>query len=118
MKVMISQPMNGKTEEQIREERKTIIEKFNNMHIEVIDTIFTEEASENCNKAVYYLGKSIEAMKDIDALYMCDGWREARGCRIEHQVAREYKIKILYKDFFANKPELGNRALYYEEDKQ
>ena len=118
MKVMISQPMNGKTEEQIREERKTIIEKFNNMHIEVIDTIFTKEPPENCNKAVYYLGKSIEAMKDIDALYMCDGWREARGCRIEHQVAREYRIKILYKDFFVNKPELGNRALYYEEDKQ
>lgn len=118
LRVMISQPMNGKTEEQIREERKTIIEKFNNIHIDVIDTIFTEEPPESCNKAVYYLGKSIEAMKDIDALYMCDGWREARGCRIEHQVAREYRIKILYKDFFVNKPELGNRTLYYEEDKQ
>ena len=28
MKVMISQPMRGKTEEQIRDERKTIIERF------------------------------------------------------------------------------------------
>ena len=82
MKVMISQPMRGKTEEQIREERKAIIEKFNNMHIEVIDTIFTEEPPKDCNVAVYYLGKSISAMKDIDAIYMDDGWREARGCRI------------------------------------
>lgn len=111
MKVMISQPMRGKTEEQIREERKAIIEKFNNMHIEVIDTIFTEEPPKDCNVAVYYLGKSISAMKDIDAIYMDDGWREARGCRIEHQVAREYGIKILYNDFFINKPELSTRII-------
>lgn len=111
MKVMISQPMRGKTEEQIREERKAIIEKFNNMHIEVIDTIFTEEPPKDCNVAVYYLGKSISAMKDIDAIYMDDGWREARGCRIEHQVAKEYGIKILYNDFFINKPELSTRII-------
>lgn len=111
MKVMISQPMRGKTEEQIREERKAIIEKFNNMHIEVINTIFTDEPPKDCNVAVYYLGKSISAMKDIDAIYMDDGWREARGCRIEHQVAKEYGIKILYNDFFVNKPEIGVRSI-------
>lgn len=103
MKVMISQPMRGKTEEQIKEERQKIVEKFNKMHIEVINTMFTEEAPEDCNAAVYYLGKSISAMKDIDAIYMADGWREARGCRVENQVAREYGIKILYSDFFDNK---------------
>ena len=117
MKVMISQPMKGKTTEQIKEERKAIIEKFNNMHIEVIDTIFTDEPPKDCNFAVYYLGKSISAMKDIDALYMCDDWREARGCKIEYEVAKSYGIKILYSDFFINKPELGNRSLYYKEDK-
>lgn len=111
MKVMISQPMRGKTEEQIREERKAIIEKFNNMHIEVIDTIFIDEPPKDCNVAVYYLGKSISAMKDIDAIYMDDGWREARGCRIEHQVAKEYGIKILYNDFFINKSELSTRII-------
>lgn len=103
MKVMISQPMKGRTEEQIKEERKRIVDKFNKMHIEVINTIFTEEAPEDYNMAVYYLGKSISAMKDIDALYMCDGWREARGCRIEHQVAKEYGIKILDSDFIEDK---------------
>ena len=104
MKVMISQPMNGRTQEDINKERQDIIEKFNKMHIEVINTLFTEEAPYNCNVAVYYLGKSISAMKDIDALYMCDNWSNARGCRIENQVAREYGIKILHKDFFSNNP--------------
>lgn len=108
MKVMISQPMRGKTDEQIRAERDFLIKKFNDMHIEVIDTIFTEDLPEDWNAAVYFLGKSISAMKDVDAIYMDDGWREVRGCRIEHQVAREYGIKILYNDFFVNKPELKN----------
>ena len=103
MKVMISQPMKGRTEEQIKEERKRIVDKFNKMHIEVINTIFTEEAPEDYKMAVYYLAKSIDVMRNIDALYMCDGWREARGCRIEHQVAKEYGIKILDSDFIEDK---------------
>ena len=103
MKVMISQPMNGRPEEEIEAERERIVDKFNKMHIEVVSTLFTDKAPEDCNAAVYYLGKSISAMKDIDALYMCDGWREARGCRIEYQVAKEYGIKILESDFLEDK---------------
>ena len=103
MKIMISQPMNGRTQEQIEKERNEIVEKFKKMHIEVINTLFMEEAPDNCNTAVFYLGKSISAMKDIDAIFMCDNWRNARGCKIEHQVAKEYGIKILDSDFFVNR---------------
>ncbi len=109
MKVMISQPMNGRNEEEIKKERQEIVQRLNKMHIDVIDTLFTEEVPVDCNIAVYYLGKSISAMKDIDAIYMCDNWFNARGCRIEHQVAREYGIKILDKDFFTNKQIMSTR---------
>ena len=112
MKVMISQPMNGRNQEEIKKERQMIVDKFNKMHIEVIDTLFTEEAPQDCNVAVYYLGKSRSVMKDIDAIYMCDNWFNARGCRIENRVAREYGIKILDKDFFVNKQVLDNN--YFE----
>ena len=111
VRVMISQPMANRTEEDIRSERKVIIEKFNNMHIEVIDTIFADEVPIDYNAGVYYLGKSILEMSKVDALFMCDGWREARGCRIERQVAQDYGIKILYEDFFVNKPELNTRSM-------
>lgn len=111
MRVMISQPMANRSEEDIKSERKAIIEKFSNMHIEVIDTIFTDEVPIDYNVGVYYLGKSIREMSKVDALFMCDGWREARGCRIEQMVAKEYGIKILYNDFFVNRPEIGNRVL-------
>lgn len=111
MKVMISQPMNGRNEEEIKKERQEIIQKFNKMHIDVINTLFTDEPPKDCNIAIYYLGKSISAMKDIDALYLCDNWNLARGCRIENQVAKEYGIKILDKNFFVNKPIIATRDL-------
>ena len=114
MKVMISQPMNGKTQLEIIQIRDDIREKFSKMHIDVIDTIFKEEAPKNCNVPIYYLAKSIDAMKDADALYMCDGWKEARGCQIEHEIAMKYGIKILYSDFFNNKPLINTRVFKEE----
>lgn len=112
MKVMISQPMINRNPEDILEERKNIVNKFNNMHIEVIDTFYTEDISEECNNdGVYLLGKSIKDMSKADALFMCEGWKHSRGCRIERQVAQEYGIKILYEDFFINKPEIATREV-------
>lgn len=109
MKVFISQPMRNRSEEDIMAERKVIIEKLNNMHIDVIDTIFTEEAPEDYNAGVYYLGKSILKMAEADAIFMCEGWIKTRGCRIEDAIAREYGIKILYEDFLVNKPQIESR---------
>lgn len=106
MKVMISQPMRGKTEEQIRVEREEVIEKFNKLHIDVVDTIFTEEAPENINAAIYYLSKSIEVLGQVDALYLMKNWELARGCRIERAVAKEYGIKILDTDFLKTEDEV------------
>lgn len=109
MKVFISQPMRNRSQENIMAERKAIIEKLNAMHIDVIDTIFTEEAPENNNEGIYYLGKSILNMAEADAIFMCEGWESARGCRIERQVAQDYGIKILYEDFLVNKPQIESR---------
>ena len=38
----------------------------------------------------YLLAKSIEAMSKADAVVFMKGWQEARGCRIEHQIAIDY----------------------------
>lgn len=111
MKVMISQPMKNREEDDILAERKVIIEKFKNMHIDVIDTSYKDEIPEDYNVGAYFLGKSIQDMAKADALFMCEGWRDSRGCRIERQVAQDYGIKILYEDFFVNKPEIATREM-------
>ena len=97
MKVMISQPMRGKTEEQIRIERENLVKELESQGHEVVDTIFAEEPPKDCDTALYYLSKSIEAIGKVDGVVFMQGWEEARGCRIEYQVAKDYSkfIKIV-----------------------
>ena len=97
MKIMISQPMQGKTEKQIRDERKELVKQLEKEGHEVIDTIFAKESPTESDTAIYYLSKSIEAMSKVDAIVFMRGWNNARGCVIEHEIARMYGkfIKII-----------------------
>ena len=90
MRVMISQPMNGKTQTQIEEERSDLIEKLNNSGCFVVNNIFTDEAPVNSDAALYYLAKSIDVMSGVDAVIFMKGWENARGCVIEHEIALKY----------------------------
>ena len=87
MKIMISQPMRGKTNEQIGEEREELVKRLQEEGHEVIDTVL--DISEN-KSPIYYLSKSIELLDKADGVVFMKGWQEARGCRIEHQVAVDY----------------------------
>ena len=96
MKVMISQPMNGKSEDQIRLERKKVIKRLEKDGFEVIDTIISEEVPQNSNAGIYYLSKSIESMSKVDIVYFMKGWEKARGCKIENRICQDYGIQTLY----------------------
>lgn len=90
MKIMISQPMKGKTEEQIRAEREELIKELESKGHEVIDTIFAECPPENADIGMWYLAKSIEAMSEVDGVVFMHGWENARGCVAEEYIARKY----------------------------
>ena len=99
MKVMICQPMNGKSEEQIRQERDELINKIQEEGDTYIDTIFQNEVPEGYDIPIYYLAKSIETIAYADKIIFMDGWDKARGCLIEHEVATSYdKIISYYKN--------------------
>lgn len=87
MKIMISQPMRGKTNKQIREEREELVKRLQEEGHEVIDTVL--DISEN-KSPIYYLSKSIELLDKADGVVFMKGWQEARGCRIEYTIAIEY----------------------------
>ena len=57
---------------------------------EVVDTIFADETPKDSDAALYYLSRAIEAMSKVDGLVFMPGWQDARGCRIEFQIALEY----------------------------
>lgn len=95
-KLFISQPMRGKTDEEILNEREKAIkeaEKFLNEPIEIIDSFFQDAPIDV--KPLWYLGKSIELLADADIAFFAQGWKDARGCIIEHLCAEKYGIQII-----------------------
>lgn len=94
-KVMISQPMKGKTSEQIKKERAELVKELQEAGYEVLDTVF-ENAPADEDVAIYMLSQSIRYLGKADMIVFMKGWEKARGCKIEHQVAVEYGKEITY----------------------
>mgnify|MGYP002773602570 CR=1 FL=1 len=97
MKLMISQPMRGKTNEQIREERAELVSGLQEEGNEVIDTVF-ENAPADEDIAIYMLSQSIRYIGKVDGIVFMKGWEKARGCKIEHEVAVEYGKQVFYEN--------------------
>ena len=95
-KIFISQPMKDKTDEFILAEREKAIESaknYFNEEVEVIDSFFQNAPHDA--KPLWFLGKSLELMAGADVVIFASGWKNARGCKIEHTCAEEYGIKII-----------------------
>ena len=97
-KLFISQPMNGKSEQEILAVRKNAIESAKimfNEDVEVIESYFEDYNPDKGCVPLKYLAKSLELLADADVAYFARGWEQARGCRIENQCAIEYGIEIV-----------------------
>lgn len=105
-KAMLSQPMAGKSEEEIVETRNRAIAALEAQGYEIVNTLFTDEwySRENMEARgvvqvpLCFLAKSLENMSLCHAAYFCKGWEQARGCRIEHEAAVAYGLTILYEE--------------------
>lgn len=106
MKAMISQPMSGKTDEEIAEARERAKAKLEKMGYEFVNTLFTDEwySDEAMRERgvvqvpLCFLAKSMENMSLCHAAYFAKGWEQARGCRIEHDAATAYGLDVIYED--------------------
>ena len=106
MRAMLSQPMAGKTDEEIKETREKAINVLQKKGYEIVNTLFTDEwySSESMKECgvvqipLCFLAKSLENMSLCHAAYFCKGWENARGCRIEHDAAVAYGLDIIYEE--------------------
>ncbi len=92
-KLFISQPMNGKSDEQILKEREEAVRKAKIVcgeEVELIDSFFQSAPADA--RPLWFLGKSLELLSTADVAYFAPGWKDARGCKIEHLCAVEYGI--------------------------
>ncbi len=101
-KLFVSQPMNGKTDEEILAVREKAIKSAEEKlgeSVEVIDSFF-QNAPANA-RPLWFLGKSLELLSTADVAYFAKGWENARGCKIENTCAIEYGIDVVVEDYRA-----------------
>lgn len=101
---MISQPMAGLTDFEINDTRNRAKHVLDERGFNVIETLYSDyyyNPTYLHNLGVvhiplYLLSKILEDMSQCHAVYFCKGWENARGCKIEHEVAVAYGLEIIY----------------------
>lgn len=94
-RLFISQPMTGKTNDQIRSERKEVEDWAVSTGYTPIDSVFEYKDPGVKFKGVFYLGDSLKLLSNADAAYFMNGWNDARGCRLEHEVCVAYGVPVI-----------------------
>ena len=95
IKVFISQPMNGRTQEAILRERKAIekiMTAFLGDKVYFIDS-FIQGAKDV--DPLFCLGHALMALSKADVAVFAPGWEESRGCKIEFHCCNSYGIKVI-----------------------
>ncbi len=103
-KAMISLPMACRNSDEVIIEWTKAALYLDTKGYAVVNTLFPEEHydSEELkeqgieNRPLFFLAKSLEMMSKCDTVYFCKGWKQARGCKIEHKAAEAYGLEIEY----------------------
>ena len=112
-RIFLSLPMSGRTDEEILEEIKDM-ERYwlfgiphpygdNAIEIELVNNMLSRSELELFDlvndvkhKNLLYLGAAITKLSQCDAILFSKNWKKARGCKIEHEVAKLYGLAIYY----------------------
>ena len=100
IKVFISQPMHGLSDEEIVAERNRVVNKFIeamrfqyptvDAKVTVVNDVFRPYAPCNASR-LWYLTEAILDMEIADVIIFCKGWDKASGCRVERTVVENYQ---------------------------
>ena len=123
--IFISQPMAGKSEEEILATRQKEIEKIyqlfdaDGVEINIIASYiddatrkhFQKYVSDDINWDIFWLSQSLERLAMADMIWLCDGWEYSNGCNIELECATRYGISIMYPESTLKRvyPDIINR---------
>lgn len=99
IRLFISQPFTGKTEEEIFKKREEVVESVKMLHKDAIIAVI-DQYHQKCDvdRRLHHLAESIKLMDSADLVYFTKDWKDAPGCRIEHAIAVEYGFHIIVED--------------------
>ena len=112
--VFISQPMTGKSEEEILATRQKAIDEIHQLaskdgdvQVNIIDS-YIDDATRNefqgrmgdaINWDIYWLSQSLKMLAMADIIWLCEGWEYSKGCNVELECAIQYGLNIVYPEW-------------------
>ena len=98
-KVFISLPITSRPEksmeERIAEAKKEAWLMANVFREEGYEPITPFDVTKDGMTEAQCIGACITALLECDCVFFCLGWKNSRGCRIEHFIATEHNIVII-----------------------
>lgn len=94
--VYISLPITGKDLKEVRQhiaEVRTMLHEKGCMSLSPLGMSGWEPGQ----SWEWYMVRCIDMMRHCDAIYLCKGWEESRGCNMEKEYA-EFKNLKIYKE--------------------
>lgn len=95
MNIFISVPMNNRSDDEVWQDIRAAMDAipkiFPKVELWMYHTLNTP-GPKNAGR-LYYLGTSVQALDVADAVYFCPGWKDAKGCLVEHYICELYGIQ-------------------------
>lgn len=99
MKLFVSTPFEGKSENEVRTclaETEQLLKKKWGEKVEVVHNYDFTPENDRCNFGMACIAEAIKKMSECDAIVMRgDDWQCSRGCTIEYNVAIEYELMVI-----------------------
>lgn len=95
VKVFVSQPMRGKTNEEIMKERervKDVVKRLYPLHIVKVEIL--DSYIKNSNSSLETFIRGLNKMYEADLVYFVKGFKEYKGCKLEFEIATQYNARM------------------------
>lgn len=90
--------MKGITQKEILKDREQIKQVFQDQGWKFVETMQDTLPADIANVNLWCLATGLVNMADCDYVIFLHGWRNARGCRLEHDACEAYDIKTIELD--------------------
>ena len=102
MKMFVSTGFKNRGQYEVREDIDRATDWFNKRYAfgEVVhnyDCVKPEQEHVKFER-IWYVSEAIKKIADCELVYFCEGWQNHTGCLVEYEVAKLYKIPMVFEE--------------------
>ena len=97
VKVFVSQPMRGKTNEEIMKERervKDVVKRLYTVPNTIVKVEILDSFIKDSNSSLETFIRGLNKMYEADLVYFVKGFKEYKGCKLEFEIATQYNARM------------------------